>query len=139
MIYIPDTNACIRYLNKPDSSVAKKFAATPPGDIALCDIVKMELYYGAYRSSRQQDNLALLRKFFLPFLSLPFDDDAAEICGHIRAMLAAAGTPIGPYDLQIAAIALANNLTLVTHNTREFSRVPGLLLDDWEVSSAASP
>lgn len=135
MIYIPDTNACIRYLNKPDSSVAKKFASAAPGDIALCDIVKMVLYYGAYRSVRQQDNLALLKQFFLPFLSLPFDDVAADICGRVRAALAAAGTPIGPYDLQIAAIALANNLTLVTHNTREGSRVPGLLLDDWETSS----
>ena len=135
MIYIPDTNACIRYLNKPDSPVAKKFVATPSSDIALCDIVKMELYYGAYRSARQSDNLALLKQFFLPFLSLPFDDVAADICGRIRALLASAGTPIGPYDLQIAAIALANNLTLVTHNTREFSRVPGLLLEDWELQS----
>ena len=132
MIYIPDTNACTRYLNKPDSTVAKKFAAAKPEDIALCDIVKMELYYGTYRSSRQQDNLVLLKQFFLPFLSLPFDDVAADICGRIRAVLATAGTPIGPYDFEIAAIALANNLTLVTHNTREFSRVPGLLLEDWE-------
>ena len=64
---------------------------------------------------------------------MPFDDAAAEICGRIRAALASAGTPIGPYDLQIASIALANNLTLVTHNTRGFSRVPGLLLEDREV------
>ncbi len=71
-------------------------------------------------------------QFFLPFLSLPFDDVAAEICGRIRAALATAGTPIGPYDFESAAIALANTLTLVTHNTRKFSRVPGLLLEDWE-------
>ncbi len=134
MLYLPDTNACIRYLNKPGSPVAEKFASAAPGDIALCNIVKMELYYGAYRSSRQQDNLALLKQFFLPFLSLPFDDVAADICGRIRAALATAGTPIGPYDLQIAVIALANNLTLVTHNTREFSRVPSLRLEDWELS-----
>ncbi len=132
MIYLPDTNACIRYLNVPASPVAVKFNQTAPRDIALCDIVKMELYYGAYRSSRQQSNLAVLKMFFVPFLSLPFDDAAADICGRIRAELAAAGTPIGPYDLQIAAIALANGLTLVTHNTREFSRVSGLLLEDWE-------
>ena len=132
MIYLPDTNACIRYLNPPASPVTKKFNAAMPGDIALCDIVKMELYYGAYRSSRQQNNLALLSQFFAAFLSLPFDAAAAEICGRVRSLLASAGTPIGPYDLQIAAIALANNLILVTHNTREFSRVPGLLLEDWE-------
>jgi len=132
VIYLPDTNACIRYLNAPASAVAGRFNAAAPGDIALCGVVKMELYYGAYRSSRQQDNLALLRQFFAPFFSLPFDDAAADTCGRVRAHLAAAGTPIGPYDLQIAAIALANNLILVTHNTREFSRVPGLALEDWE-------
>ncbi len=57
MNYLPDTNACIRYLNVPASPVVTKFNQTAPGDIALCDIVKMELYYGAYRSSRQQNNL----------------------------------------------------------------------------------
>ena len=69
----------------------------------------------------------------MQFVSLPFDDAAASVYAIIRAHLESAGTPIGPYDLQIAAIALANGLTLVTHNTREFSRVPGLLLEDWEV------
>lgn len=133
MIYLPDTNACIRYLNPVDSPLARKMRATAAQDIALCDIVKMELYYGAYRSSRQTDNFALLSRFFSAFHSFPFDGTAADICGRIRAHLANAGTPIGPYDLQIAAIALANNLILVTHNTREFSRVPGLLLEDWEV------
>lgn len=133
MIYLPDTNACIRYLNPVDSPLARKMRAKPPQDIALCSIVKMELYYGAYRSSRQADNLLLLSRFFAVFQPLPFDDTAADLCGRLRALLANAGTPIGPYDLQIAAIALANNLILVTHNTREFSRVPGLLLEDWEV------
>jgi tRNA(fMet)-specific endonuclease VapC len=62
---------------------------------------------------------------------LPFDDAAAEVYGRIRAELASRGTPIGPYDLMIAATALANNLILVTHNTREFARVSGLVLEDW--------
>ncbi len=66
------------------------------------------------------------------FTYLPFDDQAGLIHGRIRALLAADGTPIGAYDLQIAAIALANNLTLVTHNTREFRRVEGLQIEDWE-------
>ncbi len=64
---------------------------------------------------------------------MPFDDAAAELFGSIKAQLFAAGTPIGPFDMQIAAIALANGLTLVTHNTREFGRVGGLNLEDWEV------
>ena len=64
--------------------------------------------------------------------SLPFEAKAAQICGQIRVKLQAKGTPIGAYDLQIAAIALANNLTLVTHNTREFERIENLALEDWE-------
>jgi tRNA(fMet)-specific endonuclease VapC len=66
-------------------------------------------------------------------LSLPFDDQSAVVFGEIRTQLAAKGTPIGAYDLQIAAIALANNLILVTHNTKEFSRIPQLQLEDWEM------
>jgi tRNA(fMet)-specific endonuclease VapC len=81
---------------------------------------------GRSESVRQQ-------QFLARFVSLPFDDEAAIVFGEVRAALANAGTPIGPYDLQIAAIALANDLTLVTHNTREFVRVSGLRLEDWQV------
>ena len=65
-------------------------------------------------------------------MSLPFDDRAAEEYGKVRAHLAALGTPIGPNNLMIAAIALANQMTLVSHNTTEFSRVPGLAVEDWQ-------
>ena len=75
------------------------------------------------------------QEFLGRFDSLPFGDEAAFIYGRIRARLARAGTPIGAYDLQIAAIALANNLTLVTHNIREFERVEVLLIEDWEVEA----
>ena len=91
------------------------------------------LYYGAYRSSRQRENLETLREFFSEFVSFPFDGQAAAICGYICAQLAKKGTPIGAYDLQIAAIALANHLILVTHNVDEFSRVEGLTIEDWYV------
>ncbi len=102
-------------------------------------MVKAELLYGAYRSSRRADNLQLLATLFQQFGSLPFDDAAAEhygrvradLDGRVRADLAAQGTPIGPNDLMIAAIALANNLILITHNTRESARVAGLTLEDW--------
>ena len=76
--------------------------------------------------------LRVQQRFLAQFVSLPFDDQASMIHGRIRAQLASAGTPIGPYDLQIAAIALGNNLTLVTHNIREFRRVEGLGCEDWE-------
>jgi tRNA(fMet)-specific endonuclease VapC len=132
VIYLLDTNACIGYLNDNNSLVAQKMATLRLDEIALCSIVAGELYYGAYHSSRRASNLALVDLLFQTFTSLPFDHHAAEVYGRIRADLASAGTLIGPLDLQIAAIALANGLTLVTHNTREFGRVNGLSIEDWE-------
>jgi len=82
--------------------------------IQICSIVKAELYYGAMKSSRMKENLGLLDNLFVNFKSLPFDDEAAEKFGEIRATLARLGTPIGPYDLQIAAVAIVNGLTLVS-------------------------
>lgn len=133
MIYLFDTNPCIISLNNVNSAMAQKIATTPTEHICLCSPVQMELYYGAYRSSQSERNLAKLARFFAQFRVLPFDSPAALVTGKIRAQLAAKGTPIGPYDLQIAAIAIVNHLILVTHNTREFQRVEGLLLEDWEV------
>ena len=133
MIYLLDTNTCIGYISRRSLPILRRLTSLPRQDVVLCDIVKLELYYGAYRSQRQERNLAVLREFFSEFVSLPFDGRAAAICGQIRAQLAASGTPIGAYDFQIAAISLANNLTLVTHNTGEFSRVEGLRLEDWEL------
>jgi tRNA(fMet)-specific endonuclease VapC len=94
--------------------------------------VKGELFYGSMRSNNPVKSLQIQQEFLQQFISIPFDDAAAMVYGTIRANLAKAGTPIGPNDLQIAAIALANELTLVTHNTREFSRIQGLKLEDWE-------
>nr|WP_211173015.1 type II toxin-antitoxin system VapC family toxin [Brasilonema bromeliae] len=127
-----DTNACIVYLNRPVSGVRRRLQSLSPQDIAVCSVVKAELFYGAMKSKNPTRTLALQEAFLNNFVSLPFDDTAARIYSRIRADLAALGTPIGPYDLQIAAIALANNLTLVTHNTGEFSRVEGLQISDWE-------
>ena len=106
---------------------------TRPSTIKLCSIVKAELLYGASRSNDASTVLARLETFFAPYESMPFDDAAAAEYGRIRGHLAGAGTPIGPNDLMIAAIARCRQLTLVTHNTREFARVPGLLIEDWEL------
>ena len=132
MIYLLDTNTCIGYLNRRNSAIYQHLVAVSADDVCICDVVKFELYYGAYKSSQTAKNLESLSNFFGDLASLPFDSQAAKICGQIRVTLQAAGTPIGAYDLQIGAIALANNLTLVTHNTREFSRIPDLKLEDWE-------
>ena len=132
MTYLLDTNTCIRFLNPRSSAVPNHMAAVRQEEVVICQIVKAELYYGAYKSARRDANLALLAKFFNQFVSRPFDDASAAAYGRLRAELARRGTPIGPNDLMIAAIALAYDLTLVTHNTVEFARVPGLRLEDWE-------
>lgn len=132
-MYLLDTNACIRILNDSSASLAGRLRQHDPSDIRLCSVVKAELFYGARRSSRVSENLRLLQRFFAPFICLSFDDRCAEHYGLIRADLERAGTPIGPNDLMIAATARAYDLVLVTHNTREFSRVVGLQLEDWEL------
>lgn len=132
MTFLLDTNVCIRLLNNTSPAVTARLTAQQPENIYLCSVVQMELVYGAYRSANLERNLALLERFFSQFSSLPLDEQAARVAGQVRAQLAALGTPIGPYDVQIAAIALVNNLILVTHNTGEFSRVNGLQIEDWE-------
>ncbi len=135
MSHLLDTNSLIDHLRRgPASKVTARLAAAPSGSIYLCSVVVAELMYGALRSgpAHQAANLALIASLRQLFASLPFDDRAAEEYGQVRAHLAALGTPIGPNDLMIAAIALANRVTLVTHNTAEFSRVPGLALEDWQ-------
>jgi tRNA(fMet)-specific endonuclease VapC len=131
--YLLDTNTCIEYINGRSTSVRQHLHALHPDDIAVCAPVKADLFYGAARSADPPRTLAALQAFFSPYVSLPFDDAAAEAYGRIRADLATRGTLIGPNDLLIAAIAVTSGLTLVTHNTGEFSRVAGLPLEDWEV------
>ena len=135
MTHLLDTSTCLGHLRTPGSvPVRNRLAAMRRGDVALCSVVKAELLYGAYRSNDLAKNLAQLSGFFARFTSLPFDDAAAQAYGEIRAALARSGKPIGPNDLMIAAIAVANGLVLVTHNTSEFSRVPNLRIEDWETT-----
>lgn len=131
MIYLPDTNVWIAYLNPDNSPVKVRFRGHPVEDIGISTVVKAELLFGAYRSARRQANLEVLDALFRAFPSVPFDDLAAKQYGMIRAALTAKGTPIGPNDLLIAASAVAYNLVVVTHNTREFSRVKALVVEDW--------
>ena len=132
MKYLLDTNTCIRYLNGRSENIRKSITLMNPQDILLCSVVKAELFYGSMKSLYPEKNLARQKKFVDQFLSLPFDDNAAASYSRIRAELEKAGTPIGPNDLLIAAVAVSNELTIVTHNIKEFSRVDGLLYEDWE-------
>ena len=132
-MYLLDTNACIIVLNESSLPVIARLRQHTPADILLCSVVKSELIYGAYHSSRTAENLRLLDSFFEPFVSLPFDDSCCQAYGRIRSDLAQIGRAIGPNDLQIAAIGVTNDLTLVTANTKEFGSVPGLSIDNWEI------
>ena len=122
-MYLLDTNVCIRLLNQSHEGLIQNFRCLQPREIALCSVVKAELFYGARHSRQVEANLQLLARFFMPLLSFPFDDRCAEEAGLIRADLKYKGRPIGPNDVLIAATARANDAVLVTHNTGEFSRV----------------
>ena len=135
MKYLLDANAWIGHLRQNSPAVTQRLGQHTVADVVLCSVVLGELYYGAEHGApaHRAANLTLVGGLRQQFISLPFDDVAAEECGRIRAHLAARGTMIGANDLMIAAIALANNCTVVTHNTSEFSRVPGLTLEDWQI------
>ena len=130
--YLLDSNACIAWM-KNNQPIVKRILQAGEGCVWICAPVKAELWFGACNSQRIENNQALLLRFFADVPSLPFDDRAAQACGEIRAQLKRLGMPIGPYDLQIAAIARVHGLTLVTHNTREFCRVPKLVVEDWQM------
>jgi tRNA(fMet)-specific endonuclease VapC len=130
--FLLDTNTCIAVLSARQPRVAERMRSYRPADLCLCSVVKAELSFGALKSARAAVNLSRLEVFFGLLVSLPFDDRAAEHAARVRLALERRGTPIGPNDLLIAATALAHGLTLVTHNTREFSRVDGLQIQDWE-------
>ncbi|MBI3850621.1 MAG: type II toxin-antitoxin system VapC family toxin [Verrucomicrobia bacterium] len=132
MAWLLDTNAWIVYLKTPQSPIRTRLQTLRPSDLVLCSVVKAELLHGAEKYGNRERRLGILRELFAPYASLPFDDAAAAQYGQMRHELEVGGNVIGPNDLMIAAIALANNHTLVTHNTAEFSRVPGLALEDWQ-------
>ncbi|AUX27532.1 twitching motility protein PilT [Sorangium cellulosum] len=132
MKFLLDTNACIGHLTGRSPRITARLRTLSVSDVVLCSVVRAELCYGAHKSVRTEQNLEKLKAFFAPLLCLSFDDVAAEIYGRVRAELETRGTPIGPNDLLIAATALAHGLTLVTGNEREFGRVPGLRIENWE-------
>lgn len=132
MPYLLDTNACVGVL-RGRRLLVQRVNARPVADLFLCSVVKAELFRGALRSRQPAVDRAKVDAFARPYVSLEFGDAAAEVHARIRVHLESLGTIIGPYDLQIAAIALVHQLTVVTHNVAEFGRVPGLVVEDWEV------
>lgn len=130
MRYLLDANAVITLLNDPTSKLAKHARRFRPGDIGLSAVVAHELFFGAFKSRRAAQNIALVDA--LPFLVVEFGKEDARCAGELRALLAGRGTPIGPYDVLIAGQAVARSLALVTRNASEFKRVPGLKLENWQ-------
>lgn len=130
MRYLLDANAVIGLLNDINSSLAQRARREKPADIAISSIVAHELFYGAFKSGRAVQNVALVDA--LRFAVLEFDKEDARQAGKIRALLASRGMPIGPYDVLIAGQAMARNMTLITGNADEFARVPGLRFEDWQ-------
>jgi tRNA(fMet)-specific endonuclease VapC len=131
MIWFLDTNICVDYLRGRTTLLMEALRMFPPQSVKLPSVVVAELLYGAQKSSKPKQNLRQVRQFVAHFDIAVFDGQAAEHYADIRAALDAAGTPIGPNDLLIAAMVRAAGGALVTANTREFKRVKGLKLETW--------
>jgi len=132
--YLLDTNAVIALLKNEPAIFRKRLrrAVSRGAAIAVSSIVLYELWYGVARSARRRENAERLRTFLSGGIEVTgFDEEDARTAGDLRAALEAAGTPIGPYDLLIAAQALRTGATLVTANVAEVTRVPSLQLQDW--------
>jgi tRNA(fMet)-specific endonuclease VapC len=132
-MYLLDSNACIEFLRGKNAVFLRNFVSHPASDLFVCSIVAAELRYGAARSRHPGRERAKVDLFLTLYTSFDFDDVAASLFVERRVDLETRGVMIGEFDLMIAAIALTNNLTLVTHNTAEFGRVTGLTLEDWEL------
>jgi tRNA(fMet)-specific endonuclease VapC len=133
--YLLDSNAWIVLMRKQSATLSVKVHSANPADIALCSIVLGELLFGVHNSNpvKKSANLALVLQLQQQFRSVPFDDQAAEEYGMVRTDLKMRGLMIGSNDLLIASIALANHFTVVTHNTAEFGRINGLLIEDRQI------
>lgn len=133
MDYLLDTNACIALINGHPAAVRSRLQrATAAARVLVSSIAIFELWYGVHKSTRQEFNRKRLDAFLAgPILLLPFEDADAHIAGAVRAALEADGKPIGAYDLLMAGQALRHELTLVTANVSEFSRVKALKWQDW--------
>lgn len=131
MTYLLDTNVCIAAM-RGNPNVLHALAIRCPEDCAVSMVSVFELYSGVFRCRDPQAEEHKVATFLKPFHLLPFDWDSAMKTAKIRFQLEKIGTKIGPYDLQLSGQALSLDLTLITHNTREFKRVNHLKIEDWE-------
>lgn len=133
MLYMLDTNACIGIINNKPITLRQKLLQIAVEDVAISQIVLYELEYGVGRSQHQQRNRDNLNQFLKYIQVLDWSTEQSQEAALVRCELMQLGQPIGHYDTLIAAHARSLKATLVTQNTREFEKVQGLLLQDWEV------
>ncbi len=131
MRYLLDTNICIYIAKRRPAEVLSRLSQLHPGDVGMSVVTFFELVYGACKSQRVDENLERITHLERLIPAQPLDTNAARHYGQMRVELETQGTPIGAYDLLIAAQALSLGLTLVTNNEREFRRVPGLRVENW--------
>jgi len=132
MKYLLDTNICIYIINEKPKKVLRKFEQYPVDEFAISSITHAELQYGVAKSKHKTKNQEALDEFLLPLTILPFHGKGlVERYGRIRAFLESTGKTIGPLDTLIAAHALSLNLTIVSNNIDEFSRIPNLKCENW--------
>ena len=136
MKWMLDTDTCIAVIRARPASVLKRLRTTSIGQVGISSITLAELSYGAAKSLHRAQAENALAEFLMPLEVAPFDAGAASAYGGVRAHLSTKGQTIGPLDTLIGSHALAAGSILVTHNTREFARVPGLRLEDWMVAGA---
>ena len=131
MRYMLDINACIALIRERSPQILRRLKRQEAGDVGISTITLAELRFGVAKSSRPEQNARALEEFLLPLEIVAFDEAAALACGAVRADLERRGTKIGGNDTLIGAHAMSLPVTLVTNNTKEFSRIRGLKIVDW--------
>ena len=131
MKYMLDTNICIYLIKQKPTAVLTRLRTTNISEISISSITLSELFYGVSKSSKPEQNFLALTQFVAPLEILPFNGEAAQYYGNLRAHLEKQGTPIGSLDMIIAAHALSLGSILVTNNVKEFRRVPNLNIENW--------
>jgi tRNA(fMet)-specific endonuclease VapC len=130
-LYFLDTNICIYALKGTYPGLKAKLEAHNPSEIGIASIVQAELLFGAEKSDSRDKVLQVVTALLAPMTLFAFGDMEAKVYARIRAQTEAKGKSVGPNDLLIAATVMANGGILVTHNTKEFSAIPGIALEDW--------
>ena len=130
-MYLLDTNTCIYFMKNTYPHLTQRLLSHDPSELLISSLTVLELEYGAEKSNWGDRTRQKMAMFLAPFTILPFDTNDALFAARILAYLERHGMIIGAYDIQIAAQGLSRGLTVVTHNTGEFNRIPELKLEDW--------